>query len=105
MRTHRKNRYGSRSRALRVEVLEPRHVLSAGIGVFNPGLDKFFLRNEASAGTPTAGEFQFSAQGSTPVVGDWNGDGKEDFGIVDATTATWSLRYGAESGSANAGVF
>jgi hypothetical protein len=40
-----------------------------------------------------------------PVVGDWNGDGRDDIGTFLASTATWTLRYGASPGLPNAGVF
>src|SRR5205085_6499027 len=41
--------------------------------------------------------------GSIPVVGDWNGDGRDDIGTFKA--GTWTLRYGASPGLANAGTF
>ena len=93
-----------RRRAIRFEHLEERNLLATGIGVFNPRNDTFALRNEASAGAPTA-EFRFAASGRTPVVGDWNGDGIDDFGVFENGGARWSLRYGAEAGPANAGTF
>jgi hypothetical protein len=90
---------------LGLEALERRELLTAGIGTYAPANDLFTLRNEASAGTASAGEFQFTSPGSVPVVGDWNGDGRDDFGLFDPATATWHLKYGAEAGPANAGVF
>jgi len=88
----------------RCELLEPRTLLAAGIGVFDPATDTFSLRNQASAG-PADAEFQLTAAGTVPVVGDWNGDHQDDFGVFDPATATWSLRYGAEDGEPDAGVF
>src|SRR3954470_21045440 len=79
----------------RLETLEDRTLLASGIGVYTPSTDTFSLRNAAAAGTADA-VFSFNAPGATPVVGDWNGDGKADFGVFDMRTATWSLRYGAE---------
>jgi hypothetical protein len=93
-----------RRTSLGFEQLEERTVLSTGIGVYVSNTDEFTLRNTATAGAAEA-QFQFVAPGTIPVVGDWNGDGKDDFGVFDAKTATWSLRYGAETGPANAGVF
>jgi len=40
------------------------------------------------------------APGEIPVVGDWNGDGVDDFGAYDPLTATWTLRYVDGSGLA-----
>ncbi|HEX2474843.1 MAG TPA: VCBS repeat-containing protein [Lacipirellulaceae bacterium] len=94
-----------RTTILRIEQLEERFVLSTGIGVYAPSTDTFTLRHTPNAGPADAGTFQFAAPGALPVIGDWNGDGRDDFGIFDAATATWSLRYGAEAGPANAGVF
>jgi hypothetical protein len=105
MRTHlRKRRPSKRITRLGFEQLEDRTVLSAGIGVYLPGSDTFQLRNTATAGKADL-TFQLPAPGSIPVVGDWNGDGRDDFGVFDAKTATWSLKYGTDTGSANAGVF
>ena len=106
MRSRRRTQKPTQLRsALRFEQLEDRSVLSAGVGVYTPSSDTFSLRTTASAGTADAGIFQFTAPGTVPVVGDWNGDGRDDFGVFDSKTATWSLRYGAETGLANAGVF
>jgi hypothetical protein len=99
-----KKRFLRRTTRLALEQLEERTVLSAGIGVYNPANDFFSIRNTPTAGAADAA-FQLSAPGSLPVVGDWNGDGKDDFGVFDTKTATWTLRYGAETGAANAGVF
>jgi hypothetical protein len=99
-----KKRSLRRTTRLALEQLEERTVLSAGIGVYNPANDFFSIRNTPTAGAADAA-FQLSAPGSLPVVGDWNGDGKDDFGVFDTKTATWTLRYGAETGAANAGVF
>src|SRR5437868_2661742 len=91
MRAARRNRRPTRKSLLpRVEGLEPRMLLAAGIGVFDAATDTFSLRNQASAGTADA-EFQFNAQGTIPVVADWNGDHQDDFGVFNPATATWSL--------------
>src|SRR3954467_5288207 len=99
-----KRRPTRRTTRLGFEQLEDRTVLSAGIGVYLPSNDTFQLRNTASAGKPDV-TFQLPAPGSIPVEGDWNGDGRDDFGVFDAKTATWSLKYGAETGAENAGSF
>jgi hypothetical protein len=100
-----KRRTGLRSRFFAIEPLEDRRVMATGIGVFDATDRTFSLRNQASAGAADAGTFQFSADGTLPVVGDWNGDGQDEFGLFNPANATWSLRYGAEAGGANAGVF
>lgn len=87
-----------------LELLEDRTVLSSGIGVFSPATDTFALRHTASAGAADE-VFQLPSAGSIPVVGDWNGDGKDDFGTFDSATATWALKYGTETGAADAGTF
>ena len=99
------SRIASRTRPLRAEHLEDRCLLTTGIGVYIPASDTFSLRNTPTAGPADAGTFQFAAPGMHAVVGDWNGDGRDDFGVFDARDATWSLRYGAEAGAPNAGVF
>jgi predicted RecA/RadA family phage recombinase len=88
----------------RLEICEDRTLLATGIGFYAPTTDTFSLRNLANAG-PVNSTFQLSAPGSIGIVGDWNGDGKDDFGVFDSKTATWTLRYGAETGPANAGTF
>jgi hypothetical protein len=39
------------------------------------------------------------------VVGDWNGDGKTDIGVVDPGSMTWLLHLTATPGAPDAGVF
>src|SRR5262245_7843046 len=90
--------------SLRLEYLEDRDVPSAGVGTFNALTDTFVLRNTATPGTADS-RFQFQAPGTIAVIGDWNGDGKDDFGVFAPLTATWSLKYEAETGAANAGTF
>src|SRR5688500_703865 len=102
-RIHRRPR--ANATILRIEQLEARYVLTTGIGVYAPSTDTFTLRHTHNAGPADAGTLQFAAPGALPDVGDWNGDGRDAFGMFDAATATWSLRYGAEAGRANAGVF
>src|SRR4051794_6833179 len=87
-----------------MEQLEERDVPAIGIGTFNAATDTFVLRNTATPGTADI-RFQFNAPGSKAVIGDWNGDGTDDFGVFDTATATWSLKYAAETGPANAGTF
>ena len=104
MHPHRLNHLRRRQKFLAIEHLEDRSLL-AGIGVYTPATDTFNLRFTPNAGTADAGTFALSVPGTQPVVGDWNGDGQDDFGVFESATATWSLRYGAEEGAPNAGVF
>ncbi len=87
-----------------LETLEDRTLPASGIGVYAPNTDTFTLRDIAAAGAASA-TFRLNAPGMIAVVGDWNGDGKDDFGVFDTATANWTLRYGAETGPANAGSF
>jgi hypothetical protein len=41
----------------------------AGIGAFDPSTATFYLRNEAGAGAPDAGQFAYGGAGFLPVVG------------------------------------
>ncbi|MEA2711038.1 MAG: hypothetical protein QOF78_3639 [Phycisphaerales bacterium] len=93
---------GSRSPYL-LEALEKRKLLASGIGSFVPRTAAWSLRSTASAGPADVATFQFGAK--LPVVGDWNGDGRDDIGTFNPSTATWSLRYGASAGTPDAGVF
>ncbi|QDU29056.1 RTX-I toxin determinant A from serotypes 1/9 [Anatilimnocola aggregata] len=53
-------------------------------GIFRTASGRYFL-DEGARGYSgqTAGElgYQFGLAGDTPLVGDWNGDGKDDFGV------------------------
>jgi hypothetical protein len=68
--------------------LETRRLLASGIGAFAPATATWLLRSRASAGPADVGTFQFGA--FVPVVGDWNGDGRDDIGTFNPKTATWS---------------
>jgi hypothetical protein len=70
-----------------------------GIGAFDPATGTFYLRGEASSGSPDAGVFQYGAAGWLPVVGDWNGDGKTTVGVVAPGSMTWYLRNENSAGA------
>ena len=55
------------------------------------------------AGVANAGTFQFGAAGGMPVVGDWDGDGRDGIGVLK--NGRWQLRQTADAGAADAGVF
>ena len=69
------------------------------IGLYNPTTSTFYLRNSTSLqGASDLGYadvvFAFGAPGAgwIPLVGDWNGDGKDTIGLYDPTTSKFYLR-------------
>jgi streptogramin lyase len=71
------------------------------IGVFDPSQAEWYLRYEIGSGSPDAGQIQYGGSNWFPVVGDWNGRGYTQIGVVDLSTETWYLpgitpfQYGA----------
>jgi hypothetical protein len=59
----------------------------------------WYLRNEASAGAPDAGTFQYGTPGQTPITGNWSGTGPTTVGVFDSTNATWLLRFSNTAGA------
>jgi hypothetical protein len=76
-----------------------------GLGTVAPSTGTWYLRNEASAGAPDAGQLAFGAPGWVPVVGDWTGSGHDGVGVVDPSTSTWYLRNEVSTGAPDAGQF
>jgi hypothetical protein len=96
---------GARPRfAPRLETLEDRTVPSVA-AVFNPANATWFLHTTNAGGPADAGIFQFGARGTTPVMGDWDGDGASGIGTFSPANATWTLRNAASPGQPDAGVF
>jgi hypothetical protein len=64
------------------------------LGVFDPGTATWYLRNTNSPGSADAGQFTYGSPNSTPVVGDWNGDGTTTIGVVEQSGGNllWELR-------------
>ena len=56
-----------------------------------------FLRNQATPG-PVEMRFRFALPGDRPVVGDWNGDGRDGIGVYRPRTMEWYLRDTASPG-------
>lgn len=50
------------------------------IGIFRPSTATFYLRNTNTTG-PADSQITFGASSDLPVVGDWNGDGKDTPGL------------------------
>jgi hypothetical protein len=64
-----------------------------GIGVFDPATGTWYLRNEASPGSPDAGVFAYGGVGWVPVVGDWDGNGTTTVGVVNPNWANGNLQW------------
>src|SRR2546429_393455 len=93
-----------RTAPLGIEQLEDRVVPAAGVGIFDPVNDAFLLRNTVTPGAADE-RFRFVTPGGCPVVGDWNGDGKDGIGIYNPAVGGWRLRQTADAGAADAGLF
>ncbi len=100
-----RRRHGRCAFRPRLQLLEDRTVPNSGVGFVDSGTSTWHLRSTASPGDFDVGTFQQGAEGTVPIVGDWNGDGIDDTGTFDRDTATWSLHYGLSAGAADAGVF
>lgn len=61
------------------------------IGVFRSTTRQFLIRNSNSAGAPNQ-IISFGAQGDIPVVGDWNGDGSQDFAVFRPSAGQFLIR-------------
>jgi hypothetical protein len=69
------------------------------IGLYDPATSTFYLRNTNSLQGPDdhgyadiVFVFGPAKGGDEPVVGDWNGDGRDTVGLYDPTTSTFYLR-------------
>ena len=73
----------------------------SGIGIYYNG--SWYLRNNISAGNP---DYQASYGGfGTPLVGDWNGNGTDTFGIYNPANGSWFLRNRNDNGGVDYPVF
>jgi hypothetical protein len=73
---------------------------TATIGVYDQVNGMFYLRNSNDPSqTGLVTQFQFGPTNNTllPVVGDWNGSGKDQVGLYDQSSGTFNLRE--QSGS------
>ena len=76
------------------------------IGVYRASTGTWYLDyngNGAWDGCTTDRCFSFGIPTDTPVVGDWNGDGKTKIGVYRASTGTWYLDYNG-NGISDSGV-
>ena len=76
------------------------------IGLYNPAVARFYLRNSNSAG---ASNITFSYgpanQGWLPLVGDWDGNGTQTIGLYNPATARFYLRNSNSKGAADLTFF
>jgi hypothetical protein len=72
------------------------------IGLYDPTASVFYLRNSNDAGYADT-NFMYGAAGNgwTPIVGDWNGDGKDTIGLYDPTASVFYLRNSNDAGYAD----
>ncbi|TAH36649.1 CHAP domain-containing protein [Candidatus Saccharibacteria bacterium] len=68
------------------------------IGVYNPSLSTFDLRNSNTPGNHDI-TLAYGNLGATPVVGDWDGDGDDTIGVFNPNIATFDLRNSNTTGS------
>lgn len=65
-----------------------------------PSMHTFYLRNSNSAGSANL-TFPYGIAGDIPIVGDWNGDGKDTVGVFRPSNHTFYLRNANSAGNAN----
>lgn len=82
---------------------KPNHTGTMTIGVYNPKLATFDLRNSNTSGWGDV-TLQYGNVGDIPLVGDWNGDGIDTIGIYDPKRAVFNLRNSNSTGVANLSV-
>ncbi len=69
------------------------------VGVFDPASATWYVRNRNDPGAPDIEPFAYGGVGWLPVVGDWDGDGRQTIGVFDPATATWYLRNANDPGA------
>lgn len=60
------------------------------VGVFDPAITEFLLRNSNTIGSASVQSVDFGAAGSVPVTADWNGDGIDTVGTFN--NGFWAYR-------------
>jgi hypothetical protein len=73
------------------------------VGLYNPTSSKFYLRNSNTAGIADM-TFVYGPAGSgwTPLVGDWDGDGRDSIGLYNPAKSIYYLRNTNSQGFADA---
>ncbi len=70
----------------------------ATLGVYRASSGQFFLSDALTSGLPGP-DAELGGAASLPVVGDWNGDGREDIGVFDQTV--WTLEVATTAAVVN----
>jgi len=72
------------------------------IGLYDPSVSQFYLRNTNSAG-PADLTFVFGSAGNgwTPITGDWDGDGTDTIGLFNPVGSVFHLRNSNSVGVAD----
>lgn len=68
------------------------------IGVYNPSLATFDLRNSNTSGNHDV-TLQYGNVGAVPLKGDWNGDGIDTIGVYNPNLATFDLKNSNSTGA------
>ena len=72
------------------------------VGFYRPTQAKFFLSNTKmiQGAVPTISEtYTLGTPNRAPVIGDWNGDGKDTIGVFNSNGAGWALRWSSNTGN------
>ncbi len=91
--------------AFRVQFVGLNPALRRTVGVFDPATANWYLRNDNSPGAPNTGPFAYGGAGWSPVVGDWDGDGRQTIGVFDPSSATWYLKNSNAAGAPDIAPF
>lgn len=70
------------------------------IGLYDPKTSVFYLRNSLTTGGADIA-FAYGAPGWIPVVGDWDGDGRDSIGLFDPVRSVFYLRNDLSTGFAD----
>lgn len=72
------------------------------VGFYRPTQAKFFLSNTKmiQGAVPIISEtYTLGTSNRVPVIGDWDGDGKDTIGVFNSNGAGWALRWNSNTGN------
>lgn len=74
-----------------------------GIGLYNPMTGRFLLKDDPTTAGPADYAFGFGAvgRGLIPIVGDWDGDDRDNVGLYDPAERSFFLRTTQSDGPAD----